>query len=287
MTSRRKFSKEINFIARETRERHEKLKHKNENRFFFWCFSRRSQEKFLKLQPLMKKSPDKSVFLRDAEIFRDLTETEIERLGEKMPLKDYRAKTVFYTPQDAGEILFLIKRGRVRLYRLAADGDVFTTAILEAGTFFGKMALLGQRLYGNYAEAAIDCTICLISRSDAKKYLIGDERIAYRIIETLGSRLLELEQRLADSALKQVPARVASLLLQFADKQAERQSNGISGGGQIELICTHEELAQLLGIHRETITRTLKEFSRLNFIRLGRGRILLLDTGGLLDLSAV
>lgn len=225
-------------------------------------------------------------FLRDVEIFQDLTEGEIELLGEKMPLKDYGAKTVFYTPQDAGEILFMIKRGRVRLYRLSADGDTFTTAILEAGTFFGKMALVGQQLYGNYAEAATDCTICLISRDDAKKYLVADERIAYRIIETLGKRLLELEQRLADSALKQVPARVASLLLQFAGKQAEYESNKISGN-QFEIVCTHEELAQMLGIHRETATRTLKQLSRLNLIELGRGRIRLLNMDDLLDLSAV
>lgn len=234
----------------------------------------------------MKRISNQVVFLRDVEIFRDLTETEIERLGEKMPMKDYKAKTVFYTPQDETEILFMIKDGRVRLYHLAANGDTFTTAILEAGTFFGKMALLGQRLYGNYAEAATDCTVCLISRDDAKKYLIGDERIAFRIIETLSFRLLELEQRLADSALKQVPARVASLLLQLANKQAEHQSNG-NFGNQFEILCTHEELAQLLGIYRETMTRTLKEFSRLNFIKLGRGRILLLDLDGLLDLSAV
>ena len=236
----------------------------------------------------MKKSPNESIFLRDVEIFRDLTEAEIERLGEKMPMKDYKAKTVFYTPQDKTEIVFMIKRGRVRLYRLSASGDIFMTAILEAGTFFGEMALLGQKLYGNFAEAATDCTICLISRADARKYLIGDERIAYCIIETLGKRLLELEQRLADSALKRVPARVASLLLQFANKQIEHQNKSKrNSANEIEIFCTHEELAQLLGIHRETITRTLREFSRLNFIRLGRGRIFLLDMDDLLDLSAV
>lgn len=230
-----------------------------------------------------------SIFLRDVEIFQDLSSDEVDALGEKVPLKDYAAKTVFYTPQDANEILFMIKKGRVRLFHLSPDGKAFTTAILEEGTFFGKMALLGQMLYGNYAEAITDCTICLINRDDAKTYLIGDSRIAHRIIETLGKRLLEFEHRLADAALKQVPARVASLLLQFASKQAVYGDDATqqTADGSVEIACTHEELAQLLGIHRETMTRTLRKLSRLNFIELRRGRISLLDLDGLLDLSAV
>jgi len=238
---------------------------------------------------MKKDSPDNQIFLRDVEIFQDLTEEEVDQLAEKMPLKNVAAKTVLYTPEEATEVLFMIKKGRVRLFRLMADGKVITTAILEEGTFFGQLALLGQQLYGNFAEALTDCVICIINRADAKTYLIGDERIAYRIIETLGRRLLEIEQRLADTTLKHVPARVASLLLQLA-KNRMREEGGAenrTAGGAIEINFTHEELAQLLGIHRETITRTLKEFSRLNFIKLGRGQILLLDANGLLDLSAV
>ena len=239
--------------------------------------------------PDMKKDfPDKQSFLRDAEIFRDLTEQEVDRLGEKMPLKNVAARTILYTPEEPTEVLFMIKKGRVRLFRLSADGKTITTATLEEGTFFGQLALLGQQLYGNFAETLTDCVVCVINRQDAKTYLIGDARIAYRIVETLGRRLLEIEQRLADAALKHVPARVAALLLQFAKKQLDAQKDaGAATAEAIEIVCTHEELAQMLGVHRETITRTLKEFSRLNYIRLARGRILLLDTNGLLDLSAV
>ncbi|CAN5645544.1 Crp/Fnr family transcriptional regulator [soil metagenome] len=236
---------------------------------------------------MKKNTPDKQILLRDIEIFQDLTEAEVDALGEKMPLKNVAAKTVLYTPEEPTEVLFLIKKGRVRLFRLSADGRTVTTAILEKGTFFGQLALLGQQLYGNFAEALTDCVICFISRADAKTYLIGDARIAYRVIETLGRRLLEIEQRLADAALKHVPARVASLLLQIAEKQVREGGVNHPATDAIEINFTHEELAQLLGIHRETISRTLKEFSRLDLIRLGRGRIALLDAKGLLDLSAV
>lgn len=225
----------------------------------------------------------KSAYLRDAEIFQDLTTNEVDEMAQLMPLIEVAAQTVFYTAQNATESIFLIKEGRVRLYYLSAEGKTLTTAILEKGTFFGEMALLGQRLYGNFAETVTDCKLCLISREDLKKFLLADRRIAFRIVETLGQRLLESEQKLADITLKHVPARVASLLLQLASKQ---NTSELSANDALELHFTHEQLGQLLGIHRETITRTLKELSRLNYIQLHRGRIVLLDADGLLDFSA-
>jgi len=128
---------------------------------------------------MKKNTPDKQILLRDIEIFQDLTEAEVDALGEKMPLKNVAAKTVLYTPEEPTEVLFLIKKGRVRLFRLSADGRTVTTAILEKGTFFGQLALLGQQLYGNFAEALTDCVICFISRADAKTYL--NRRRAHRL----------------------------------------------------------------------------------------------------------
>jgi len=128
---------------------------------------------------MKKNTPDKQILLRDIEIFQDLTEAEADALGKKMPLKNVAAETVLYTPEEPTEVLFLIKKGRVRLFRLSADGRTVTTAILEKGTFFGQLALLGQQLYGNFAEALTDCVICFISRADAKTYL--NRRRAHRL----------------------------------------------------------------------------------------------------------
>lgn len=215
--------------------------------------------------------------LHEIEIFRDLTRAEVEKLGRLMPLKRVRAGTIFYEPQKySQEILFLIKQGRVRLFHLSADGKTFTTAMLEAGTFFGEMLLVGQRLDGNYAEAATSCLICPISLQNVVDYFLTDRRIAFRIMETLGRRLFDAEQRLADFAFKQIPARLASLLLQTAAKN-QAASNAARAPLLPVVALTHEELAQMLGAHRETVTRVLNEMRQANIIELRRGQITLLD----------
>lgn len=230
---------------------------------------------------------DRQIYLRDVELFQDLTPDEIEALSERMPMKDVAAGTVFYSPHKPTEVLFLVKRGRVRLYHLSAEGKTFTTAIFEAGTFFGEMVLLGQALYGSYAEAITPCTLCLMSRDDVKTLLLGDVRISYRIVEMLGHRLLETEQRLADLALKRVPARLAALLLELAHKHANyEQRAGIPHTEPVEVSCTHEELAHLVGAHRETTTRILNELRSRGLVELRRGRVVLLNPEGLRELSA-
>lgn len=208
----------------------------------------------------------REVRLRDVGIFQDLTLDEIRELEKNYHFKEAAANTVFYESHQAGETVFFIKEGRVRLYHLSAEGKTYTTAILEAGAFFGEMTMLDSSGYDSYAEAVSDSVIGLISRADFEKVLLADCRISFRIIEAMGKRLIEAEQRLADSVLKKFPSRLVSLLLRFARK------NGLT-----TVHLTHEELAQLLGMRRETVTRILNDLQNQELIDLHRGRITLLN----------
>ncbi len=227
---------------------------------------------------MYKQAATGEIFLRDVEIFQDLTAEEISELVKKVHFKEVAAGTVFYESHQSSEILFFIKKGRVRLYHLSAEGKTFTTAILEAGTFFGEMTLLGQKLYGSCAEAVTACTISSINRKDVEKFLFADGRIAFRVVEALGKRLFEVEQRLADLALKNIPSRLISLLLRLAEPP--------TNGNTAEVFLTHEELAQMLGTRRETVTRILNEQSCQGSIVLHRGRITLLDVERLNKISS-
>ncbi len=125
-----------------------------------------------------KQAVARETYLRGVDIFQDLTPEEVSELQRKVNFKEVEAGTVFYESHDSCEIIFFLKNGRVRLYHLSAEGKTFTTAILEAGTFFGEMMLLGQRLFGSCAEAATACTIYMISRKDVEKLLFAE---SYRL----------------------------------------------------------------------------------------------------------
>jgi len=226
--------------------------------------------------------PNKVSYLRDVDILRDLDPAEVEEMGKRAPMQRVATGTVFYSPEQAAEVLFMLKEGQVRLYQLSADGKALTTAVLEAGTFFGEMALLGQQLHQSYAEALSPCLICLMSREDVKSMLLGDPRIAARIAETLGQRLISAERRLSDFAFKNLPQRLAGLLLQLARPPKARP---FRPGGPPEVRFTHEALAEMAGTYRETATKILGEFRAQGLIDLKRGRVLIVDAAGLRALS--
>lgn len=227
--------------------------------------------------------PDKLSYLRSIDILRDLEPDEIKRMDSHIPMQRVPAGTVFFSPEQAAEVLFILKEGRVRLYHLSIDGKALTTAILEAGTIFGEMALLGQQLHQSYAEALSPCVLCLMSREDVKQLLLGDPRVAARIAEILGQRLISAEQRLSDFAFKNLPQRLASLLLQMARPPKPRLFR--SSTNLMEVRFTHEALAEMVGTYRETATKILNEFRALGLIELKRGCVVLVDPAGLRALS--
>ena len=216
----------------------------------------------------------KAAYLSDTDIFRDLSARELEELDRLTAMSTCRKGKVFYTPGETGEVLFILKRGRVNLYRINAEGKKLVTASVESGTVFGEMTLVGQGMHDTFAEAAEECTLCVMSRSDVEHLLLSKPRVALRFMELMAKRLREMETRMETVAFKSVPTRIATFLLQLADEES-RQIAGVS----------HQDLADMVGTYRETVTRILNEFRSEGHIELGRLNITILDAESLRDIA--
>lgn len=217
--------------------------------------------------------------ISEVDIFRDLSEREMDAIAAAAPMKTYNAGELLHSPAQPSEVLFILKKGRVRIFRVSADGRALTTAIITPGTIFGEMVLLGQRMYDNFAEALDDVTVCVMSRADVHRFLLSDARIAARITEILGRRLTDLEQRLSDSIFKSVPQRIATTLMTLAAENRPR----VLGARSPQIALTHQQIAALAGTSRETTTKVLREYAGRGLIRLARGRITVLDAERLKD----
>ncbi|MFN8371576.1 MAG: Crp/Fnr family transcriptional regulator [Anaerolineae bacterium] len=217
----------------------------------------------------MKTIPSRFQCLSAVDIFRDLTHEEIIPFLNRAPVRQVEARTLLYSPDEPTQVLYMVNDGRVQTYQLAPDGRMITSAILEAGTLFGEMALLGQTLQGHFAESVTACTLCVMDIETVRTLLLSDTRITFRILETLGSRLIELQQHIAVLTHKHVPERVTALLAQQAKKSRHSP--------YYEALCTHESLANMVGANRETVTKILNELRAQQVIELHRGRIVILD----------
>jgi CRP-like cAMP-binding protein len=210
-------------------------------------------------------------YLQMVDIFQDLTDEEIEEIDRATTVSTARRGRILYMPEDTSEVLFLLKEGRVQLYRISPDGKKLVIGTIAPGAIFGEMALIGQGMHNTFAEATEDCVLLVMSREDVERLLVTKPRVALRIFEELGSRLKETESRLEEIAFRGIPARLASLLLQLADHHGDDTITGM----------THQDLGEQIGTYRETTTQTLNTFKADGLIEIGRKRITILDRAGL------
>ena len=211
--------------------------------------------------------PDKLGYLSDIELFQDLTAREMAELDRVTTISNVPKGRVFYRPEEMGEVLFIVKKGQVQLYRISPEGKKLVISALGPGTLFGEMALLGQQLHSTFAEAVEDCLICVMSRNDLERLILNKPLLALRVLEITGKRLREAETRLEDLAFKGIPARLASLLLRLAGERGDLTITGL----------THQDLAETVGTYRETATQVLNDLKTQGLIDIGRKRITILD----------
>jgi CRP-like cAMP-binding protein len=226
---------------------------------------------------------DRLVMLSEVDIFADLSPDEVAEIGKAAPMRVYEAGALLYSPHNQVEALFILKGGRIRIFRLSPDGRALTTAIIQPGTIFGEMVLLGQQMYDNYAEALDEAPVCVMNRADVHRFLLSDPRISMRIAEILGRRLAAMEQQYTDSVFKSVPQRIASTLCALDDRRSGLRRASLIGGGPTHVALTHEQIAALVGTSRETATKALGDFAEQGLVKLGRGKIFIVDRARLAD----
>lgn len=218
---------------------------------------------------------EKLGYLSDVDLFRDLSERDMAELDRMTTITNVPRGRVFYQPEDVSEVLFLIKQGKVQLYRISPEGKKLVIATLGPGTLFGEMALLGQQMHNAFAEALDDCMILVMSRADLERLILSKPLVGLRLLEITGRRLNDAEARLEDMAFKGIPARLASLLLRLS---AERNSPDILG-------MTHQDLAETIGTYRETATQVLNDMKTQGLIEIGRKRITICDSERLAEVA--
>lgn len=213
------------------------------------------------------------------DIFRDLAQGERAELERQIAYNLYPPGQVFHAPHEVGEQLFVLRSGRVRIYKLSPEGRALTLMLLEPVTIFGEMALVGQSLHDTFAEAMNECLIGMIGRDTLRRLLERYPPVALACMELMGQRLRAMEYKLADIAFKSVPQRLASLLLSLAGLTTPNEA---PQAGPLSVVrYTHQQLADMIGSYRETVTKALGELREAGIIRVEDDALALVDVAAL------
>jgi len=202
--------------------------------------------------------------LSENDLFRGLAPDEMGAIAGKFPMATCQRGQLLYAPGETGEALFILKAGSVRLYRLAPDGRKLVLATLGPGTVFGEMAVIGQSMTDSFAEALDECVVCIMSRVDIEQVMTEHPSVAVQMVRLLSTRLHEAENKLQQMAFTPVPERVARLLLT------------LSHDGEVAGF-SHQELADMIGTSRETVSRALVDLKAAGLVEIDRRCIRLLD----------
>ncbi len=195
-------------------------------------------------------------------------------MGTIFAMRQCARGTVFFTPDDSTERLFVLKSGQVVLYRLTPSGKRLITRRIGPGMIFGEMGLLGQTMQGCFAESQEDSLVCSATRDDVRSLLQQRPEVALRMLEAMGSRLKLLEERLEQAAFSPVKVRLAELLLANADP-----------GSHVVQGYTQEEIGDLIGALRQTVTENLGALQAHGLVEVKHRSVRITDRKGLQRLA--
>jgi CRP/FNR family cyclic AMP-dependent transcriptional regulator len=174
--------------------------------------------------------------------------------------------------------MYLVLSGKVKVAKSGPGGKETILAIHRAGDFFGEMSLLDGKTAPATVSAMEDAKIISVSGADFHKYLLHNEKVMLQIINVLCARLRQVWQTQSMSS-STAEARIRMGIYQLAKRHGIRDSRGVI----IDLRITHQELAEMVGTSRETVTRVLALLQKQGILEINQRRMTLLDAHALLS----
>jgi CRP/FNR family transcriptional regulator, cyclic AMP receptor protein len=212
-------------------------------------------------------------FLSYVPIFTDLsaeTLQKIEKIGSK---KIYPKGEVILMEEDAGTALFVIVSGKVKVARTSGDGREVILTILSDSDFFGEMAILDGLTRSATVTSIETSELFLIQRNDFLNLLYENPEISVALLQELTKRLRNADMKIKALSLKDAEGKVATVLLQLADEVGKIKHGKV----EIERLPLQQDLANMAGTSRETISRTLHSFAKKGYIETEGAKLRILD----------
>lgn len=205
---------------------------------------------------------DAAVFRRVA-LFSELGATELEALARAVTPRTCPPGTALIRESEPGDLFFVILRGEVKVFVDSPDGREVVLSHLQAGDFFGEMALLEGETRSASVTALTDCELVMLARAEFLAVLARDFSLTRKILQTLSARLRKANDVIESMALLDVGGRLARYLIRLADETGQPAVDGYF----VVTRPTHQEIANSIGATRETVTRMLKQFEDRKLIR--------------------
>lgn len=187
--------------------------------------------------------------------------------------KHYKKGDYIYLPNEHADKIFFLTEGRVKIGTYGDSGKEITKAILGPGEVFGELSLIGEDKRRDFTYAMEDTVVCVMSVQDMKNMMRDHNALNLFLMKIMGSRMLEMEQRLESLVFKDSRTRIIEFLHELGAKKGQRVGYEML----VRKFITHQEIANLTATSRQTVTTVLNELRNDNIITFNRKRLLIRD----------
>lgn len=199
-----------------------------------------------------------------------------KKLGDALHTHDkkvFKKGDYIYLPEQSSDKIYFMTEGRVKIGNYSDSGKEITKAILNKGEVFGELSLVGEGTRRDFAYAMEETTVCAITTADMSNLIKDHSSLSLFMMKIMGSRVLEMEQRLESLVFKDSRTRIVEFLLDLANKKGER----VGFERVVRKFITHQEIANLTATSRQTVTTVLNELRTKNLLTFNRKRLLIRD----------
>ena len=211
-------------------------------------------------------------FLRNVSLFESLDQQELEALSDLAFTRTFSKDNVIILAEEEGDTLFIIKKGQVKVSIVSEEGREVILSLLGESSVFGELSLLDGKPRSANVVATEETDLLMLRRADFVQLIYKTPQIATALLAELATRLRKTDRQIEGLALLDVTSRISETLLQLATEQGTETVDGVV----IESRPTHQELANMSGTTRETVSRVLKRLEGQGYIRCSGRKIAIL-----------
>ena len=212
-------------------------------------------------------------YLRNIPIFEELAPADLAIIDQVTIERRYKKNMIIFMEGEPGEGFHYIKRGKVKIAQLTQDGREHIINILGPGEVFAEVLLFNRGTYPATAVAIEDSLIGMIKNSELEKVVTENSRIALQIIRVMSKKLLQAQKKIKTLALSDTFSRTAQILTRLSQQYGQETGGGV----QIAVDMTRQDLANLVGTTRETMSRVLSSLKKDKVIDFADQQIIIVD----------
>ena len=220
-------------------------------------------------------------YLKKIPLLEGLSSEVLGELVGHVEMREVRRRQVIYIPGDPGQSIYFLNGGRVKISKVTRDGRELTLAYRVPGQIFGELCLGDGEPREEMAEAMENALITELERDVFEKQVRQNPALAFELMRISNQRRQDVENKVARLIFRDVNAKLADLLIQLGREYGVEDSRGTL----VAIKITHQEMANLIGSTRETVSLTLSQFKKQGLIGMDGRKVIVMDFDGLKALA--